>query len=149
MLVAARCGGLALRKGRVLTPSLCVSGYEKVTLANGCQRKQINVHTLVLSAFVGPRPGKYPQVQARHKNGKRRDNRATNLTWGTALENSHDKYAHGTMPDGRRKLTRSQAQTILDSDEPGVTLAGKYGVLPNHVSAIRHGRVWASLRRKS
>lgn len=147
MLVPAKGGAVSLRKGRVLKPCTCVSGYEKVTLANGNERKQVNVHLLVITAFKGPRPGKHPEVQARHKNGRRRDNRAANLVWGSALENCHDKYAHGTMPDGRRKLTPKQAQAIIDSEEPGVRLAEKYGVLPNHISAIRHGRTWKSLRR--
>lgn len=55
--------------------------------------KQFRVHRLVLEAFVGPCP---TEMEARHLNGDRMDNRLENLRWGTKSENAYDKIRHGT-----------------------------------------------------
>lgn len=66
------------------------SGYMMCTL----EGKLVTVHKCVLTAFVGPRPT--PKHQAAHGNGISIDNRVENLRWATPLENSADKYVHGT-----------------------------------------------------
>lgn len=52
-----------------------------------------SVHSLVLEAFVGPRP---EGMVTRHLNGDRTDARLENLTYGTPSENMYDRRAHGT-----------------------------------------------------
>lgn len=54
------------------------------------------VHTVVLEAFVGPRPE--GQV-CRHLNGDPLDNRLENLKWGTLRENSADIRRHRGVSD--------------------------------------------------
>jgi len=67
-----------------------VDGY----LATTINYDFVFVHTLVLTAFVGPRP---PSLEARHLNGNPQDNRwPENLAWGTHSENEKDKIKHGT-----------------------------------------------------
>jgi len=55
------------------------------------------VHTLVTTAFHGPRPS--PAHQVRHLDGDKANNRPSNLRWGTAIENAADKKRHGRQPD--------------------------------------------------
>jgi hypothetical protein len=51
------------------------------------------VHSLVILAFVGPRPD---GEQVRHLNGNPADNRLTNLAYGTQSQNQQDSLRHGT-----------------------------------------------------
>lgn len=75
-------------------------GYLKVSLTHAagktCSKR---VHSLVLTAFVGPRPeGK----EAAHLNGTPSDNRLSNLEWTTPKLNSGHKKIHGTQVAGLR-----------------------------------------------
>ena len=67
--------------------------YLLVRLSHNNQRKIKTVHSLVLAAFIGPRPAR---METRHLNGDATDNRLANLSYGTSLENSADQRAHGT-----------------------------------------------------
>jgi hypothetical protein len=95
----------ARMKGRIRKPSSAGNGYCIVTLG----RARPYIHSLVLEAFVGPRP---PGHQAAHGNGDRRDNRVENLRWATRDENEADKANHGTRltgdrtPNGRKTQCR-------------------------------------------
>lgn len=64
-------------------------GYRRVTLS-GSPR---GVHVLVLEAFVGPCPESYHGL---HGDGKRHNNRLSNLRWGSPSENERDKTRQGT-----------------------------------------------------
>lgn len=79
------------RGGRFLTTK---SGdpYTQVTLSRDGKWRSLNVHTLVLTAFVGPRPA---GMQGCHGNGDPRDNRLENLRWDTPRANNFDTVAHG------------------------------------------------------
>lgn len=52
------------------------------------------VHSLVLIAFVGPRP--FPKAQGRHLNDDPSDNWLSNLAWGTAKDNAADRERNGS-----------------------------------------------------
>lgn len=146
MVVGAKGGATATRKGRVLRPSFGYFGYPKYTLANGKERQQVEAHVLVLEAFIGPRPGKWPQVHARHKNGKPKDCRAVNLEWGSALDNNLDKNKHGTMlrgeASGASRLTAAQVLAIRSKRNTAQQDAERYGVTKGHIYAIRRRRCW-------
>lgn len=79
------------RRGRVLTPHLHPYGY--VDLCRDATRMKTTVHSLVASAFLGPRPA---GMEARHLDGNHLNNRVENLKWGTHSENMLDTVAHGT-----------------------------------------------------
>lgn len=75
---------------RLLRPGrMTKSGH--VSVAIGKHNSQC-VHTLVLLAFVGPRPA---GMEARHLNGNASDNRLENLRYGTRAENVQDMVRHG------------------------------------------------------
>jgi hypothetical protein len=80
-------------------------------------RTSKTVHSLVLEAFAGPRPGK--DYDANHKNGNRCDNRLENLEWVTHTENVRHgvKVLRHKLPmcgerNGRAKLTWAQVREI-------------------------------------
>lgn len=61
--------------------------------------KKRTVHSVVLEAFVGPRPDGH---QACHNDGSRTNNHVSNLRWDTVSANQYDKVAHGTHHYAKR-----------------------------------------------
>ena len=90
-------GTLTVRE-RVLRPSTA-GRYLHVQLGANNSAK---VHTLVLEAFVGPRPD---GLVACHNNGNSKDNRAENLRWDTLSANQLDSVRHGTKRNGTTGAT--------------------------------------------
>lgn len=76
--------------GKILKPWRSGSGYMMVHLGRAAVKQ---IHTLVLEAFVGPRPD---GCEAAHLNGDKVDNRLENLSWKSRVENQADRYAHNT-----------------------------------------------------
>jgi hypothetical protein len=64
-----------LRRGRILKLSMSGNGYLHVSLGRSFN---VDVHTLVLRAFVGPPPDGF---EGDHRNTVRRNNRLTNLRY--------------------------------------------------------------------
>lgn len=88
-----------------------VNGYLYVTLRGPSgERITRHVHRLVLLAFVGPKPD---DMESRHLNGNRTDNRLVNLAYGTRSENMRDKARHGTRngPPPSRFCRRGHEKT--------------------------------------
>lgn len=77
------------RKGQLLRPGRKSSGHLSVALGRG---RSVDVHILVLTAFVGRCPDGY---EALHDNDIPSDNRLANLRWGTRSENLHDAIRNG------------------------------------------------------
>jgi hypothetical protein len=126
-------------------------GYLRVNIRTGVGRetiRKVKVHKLVLEAFAGPRP--QDQV-CRHLNGNSRDNRFSNLAWGTAAENAQDSIRHGTSITLRRgdehprtRLKQAQVQEIIERNRNGESqrrLAQEFGVTVLWILKIVHGRV--------
>ena len=71
-------------------------GYLMVPLSTPEYKKyHVRVNRIICTLFHGPPPT--PKHQARHLNGIKTDNRATNLAWGTQEENEADKIRYGNM----------------------------------------------------
>lgn len=91
------------RRPRMLRGSTDNAGYQVFGLTAlslpGQPGKQrfLRVHTLVLTAFVGPCP---PGLECCHDNGDPGDNRLANLRWDTSLANAADIKRHGTALTG-------------------------------------------------
>lgn len=87
------------RKGRILTLGYGRGKYATVCLSKQGKARTTLVHHLVLDAFVGLRPEGH---ETRHLNGNRRDNRLTNLRWGTKSENTLDQVSMGRHRNSRK-----------------------------------------------
>lgn len=127
-----------------LAPHKDKYGYMRTSLGFYEARKTIPVHKLVALAFIGLRP---EGMVICHRNGKKTDNRAENLSYGTAEENVEQKKAHGTFLSGERgpaaKLTDSQCRRMLRLLKAGhaqTAVAKQLGVGVSTVWAIKTGR---------
>lgn len=88
------------RRLRVFKPSrMDAWGHRGVTLRRDGVIRSFYVHSLVLEAFVGPRP---PGMEGCHWNDVPDDNRLTNLRWGTRSENRLDIVRNGNDPNARK-----------------------------------------------
>lgn len=97
---------------KVLTPSLNRKGYPFVciwTEPTGIQgmrgeSRTVTVHRLVADAFLGPLP---EGLTTNHKNGRKTDNRASNLEYLTNRENIAHAFRIGLRK--RRWVARASA----------------------------------------
>ena len=91
-----RCGGRRRETSVLLKPSVNGGGYLTVSVGG----KQHSVHSLVLRAFVGPRP---PGMFGCHGDGHCQNNMVTNLRWDTPQANADDAR-HGVSDAIREKM---------------------------------------------
>lgn len=75
--------------GKVLKHGRTKKGHHIVSL----QGQMRSVHSLVLEAFVSPRP---PGKLALHWDDNKDDNRVENLYWGTYSDNNYDAVRNGS-----------------------------------------------------
>lgn len=140
--------------GRVRSPRGFIStrankdGHVIVTLHNNGNRKTCYVHTLVLEAFVEPRPA---GLQARHLDGVPSHNCVDNLKWGTQAENYGDRRIHGVDCAGERhgkaRLKWSEVSEIRRRCAGGETqqsVAYDFRTSQARVSEIVNYKTWRS-----
>lgn len=122
------------RKGRLL-----------VTLSN---HKAVQVHRLVLEAFVGLRP---EGMECCHFPDRDiTNNNLSNLRWGTKQENAADKLIHGTRPMGEKlwsaKLTEDKVLKIralhAEKTHRVSELSRMFGISQSTVSNVIARRLW-------
>ena len=102
--------GHKLRKSeRILKPVVRHDGYQVVGLYTGGKPKTLKVHRLVCQAFH-ENPENKPQVN--HLNEIKTDNRASNLEWATARENSN----FGTRTE---RLGKAQSKPVAQYAQDG------------------------------
>ena len=98
------------KKGKNLRPGPMLSGHLSVAIGKGNSR---TVHSLVMEAFVGPRP---KNMEVLHINGVPSDNRLVNLRYGTRSENIRDAIQHGTWWSEKRKAGRIKAGITYNTE---------------------------------
>ncbi len=124
--------------------------YGTVALHRGERQRTERLHSLVLLAFVGPRPSGY---HCRHLDGNPSNNILANLTWGTVTENQRDRARHGTVSRGEKNghavLSDAQVAAILprlDVGESRAAVARELGVSRYVISHIANGKTYRHLR---
>jgi hypothetical protein len=132
----------------ILKGYLNEDGYRKVSLSgkSGRRAKSVNVHTLVLMAFVGPRP---PGMEACHNDGNPANNLLENLRWDTLSGNSLDRLRHGKHPVAR--LVRADVLVIwerLVRGESSSAISEDFGVSRTTISLIKVGSTWSHITSK-
>lgn len=130
-------------KGRVLKPAPNRHGYQHLVLRKDGRNHDHEVHVLVASAFLGPRPD--GDIQVRHLDGNRSNNTLTNLLYGTRSENQLDLYDYRGY---HHKLTKADVVEIrekLSVGRSGRSLAEEYGCSESNISAIKKGATYAWL----
>ena len=85
---------------RILRPTPNGNGYPMVWLCVEKERIPTLMHTLVLEAFVGPRPA---GMECCHADGDPANNMLTNLRWDTHSANLRDAVTHGTHRTPHRR----------------------------------------------
>ena len=132
-----------LPSGKILKQTDTKKGYLSVILNKNGERKAFRVHTLVIMSFVRQREAK---EQAMHLNNNRKDNKLSNLRYGSALCNAAFKYDYGTITRPNSILNHKKANEIRALYRGGKSqsdIAQIYGVARCTVSNIIIGRTWA------
>lgn len=135
------------RSGKLLKPGIASHGYKTVSI-NGKSR---TVHSIVLEAFVGPRPSS--RHECRHIDGVKTNCNLNNLSWGTYEENQRDKVKHGTSNRCRGyKLTSDdviEIRNIIKSKDRGnptyLQIGLEFGVSQSTIHNIGTGKSWGWL----
>jgi hypothetical protein len=128
-------GKLLDKPKKILKPFIMPNGYAQIVI----NRKGWLVHRLVLLNFIGPCP---PDHESCHLNGKRSDNRLSNLQWKTHHENYLDKIKHKTLGN---KLTPKDIPKIRNLLKEGYSLSSvgkKFGVTKQVVLGIKKRKIW-------
>lgn len=140
---ASRCGDVKGPRGRILRPMMTDAGYRYVLTPLPRRPRKLFVHRAVLLAFIGPPP---PGCEAIHSDGNPANNRLSNLSWGTHLQNMADMIRHGTGKRGEEKvghrLTWVQVSEIRLDPRSARRVGRDYGVSHTTILTIRRGSKW-------
>lgn len=119
---------------------LCVGFWE-----NG-KTRTFRVHTLVATAFLGPRP---KGAEVLHGPNGNRDNRASQLRYGTHQENMIDMVRYGVAALGEdHRLARLTKEIVAecrirnDGSESYLALAEEFGVDVSTMGQAIRGKTW-------
>jgi len=138
---------------RFLRSAINSRGYLQVWLCHNKKRKSRHVHRLVLETYAGPCP---KGMVCRHLNGDQRDNRFTNLCWGTVRENTLDAFKHGTRTNvgeanSYSKVTERDVRLIFNAYHDGANtqqeLADYFNITISNVSCIVNKKSWKHIWR--
>ena len=91
-VIVTRSGVRRRWAGRILQAATDSEGRRSVTLAVAGVNQTRRIHTLVLTAFVGPPPA---GLEGCHEDGDPGHNCPTNLRWDTRSNNHRDTTRHG------------------------------------------------------
>jgi hypothetical protein len=127
--------------------------YPRVCLHSETGAIKVTVHTLVLLAFVGPRP---IGMEVCHNDGNPKNNELSNLRWDTHKANQQDMSRHGRTGknkgsrNGNAKLSEEDVLEIHRMLSEGASrkdVAWYYGVCVATIGYIASRHVWSHIQR--
>ena len=136
------------RAGRLKRPTRHPQGYLAAWLEDRGRRRQVLVHRLVATAFIGA-IGDGSEIN--HKDGDKRNNRVSNLEIVTRSENIRHAMKTGLMrlngeDNPAAKLTAEQVRQIRATYTSGgkgyTAFAREFGVSREVIRDIIKGRTW-------
>lgn len=135
--------------GRVRSPNPSKRGYTLINFWRDGKVVARSLHVLVADAFHGPRPY---GMQIRHLDGNPRNNRPSNLAYGTGRENARDRLDHGRNPHGERngfaKLPDVAVRVVRAAYAAGVASQDQLADLFGMSQAQIHNIVTGKQRRR-
>lgn len=149
-----RLKGFRRKNDRILKPvKRSKYGHGCVYLSKDSNKKQCFIHRLVLETFVGPCP---EGMECRHLDGNPKNNKLSNLKWGTKKENQEDSKKHGTRVDNsgskqwKAKLDDNKIREILqllEMNESCASIANKFSVSVRNIYYIKQNKIWKHIER--
>jgi hypothetical protein len=130
-VVLGRDNSTDFRKGRLLKPGVSNRGYLRVVLVKDGNKRNYPVHRLVAAAFV-PNPNNLPQVN--HKEGNKKDNRASELEWCTQLYNNRHARLMGLNVTKKGELNHSYGFNNKQSHRVISKITGEIKVIADLVN---------------
>ncbi|WP_079134545.1 HNH endonuclease [Streptomyces sp. EN16] len=129
-----------------LNPKVTKWGYREVVLTDRGRRRYCKIHTIVLEAFVCPRPD---GLEAAHMDGNPANNDVSNLAWVTHAENIAHKERHGTKVVGERHhlavLSEPKVRELrrrYAAGESAQSMAAEFGVSRHSAWRAATGQSW-------
>ena len=134
------------RKGQIMAQGARTGDYMCVGLYFDGQYSRQQVHTLVLMAFVGPRP---EGMQGCHGPNGKADNSIANLRWDTPEANRADIEIYGKRHRGEQvvtsKLTAEQVVEIRSGLGPAEAMR-KFGIGRTTYYRAKNGETWTHVK---
>ncbi len=142
--------GKKTRPGRILKPHKRKNdGRLTVALSYHGKRFDGNLHSLVASTWIGPRP---PGMEIDHIDGNPENNNIANLEYVTPQENMKRAYKLGLVKlkfgieHYLAKLTIDQVRIIRSCTAPSTLLARVFSVTPITIRQVRRGLTWKHIK---
>ena len=133
-------GGRLGLEWREMNPTPDKDGYRTARLYGGDSAwKQVRVAAIICTAFYGACPS---GMECRHIDGINTHDAATNLAWGTPVQNHADQFTHGTQPlaENHHNATLTNAQVAAIRALKGKKLqrevAAEFGTTQGYVSEL-------------
>lgn len=140
------CGEvISERQKRVLRGGTS-SGYRCLILCHNNQRNMVRHHHLVMRYFIGVRP---EGMVINHKNGRKKDNRLSNLEYCTPKQNREHAKVNRLYSSGSRcpwsKLNEESVLLIKRARKIGMSfnqIARAFNVSKATIVHIENGSTW-------
>lgn len=124
------------------------NGYASYRLSKFNIGRTVKIHRLVAEAFLG-----FSELTVNHKNGKKSDNRITNLEWLSMSDNRTHAKINGLMARGERSAnTKLKDADIITMRKEYATgqithqaLANRFGIGRKAVTKIINRQRWTHI----
>ncbi len=132
-----------IRRVKIIEPTKKKHGYMQVSLVDRSgKRKSLRLHRIVAEAFI-PNPENKPQVN--HKDENPENNRAGNLEWATAEENTNygSRTARAAAKNGSKTpIVQIEPETLaVVAEYPGQSAAAREtGIAASCINACLRGK---------